>query len=114
GVAAAGDVEDPCALWVGLVSADDPELVALVGRICREVVEKDDGSTARGVEEDPRRRRRRHFLPRQREGARLRRGQRGQLLVLRREPVALLGQAADLRLLRDDLLPRHANPYFPP
>src|SRR5207253_4458930 len=51
-VAVAGHVENPGALRFRLVSANDPELVALLLRVEREVVEKDDGPAAGGVEED--------------------------------------------------------------
>jgi hypothetical protein len=117
-VAGAGDVEDARAHRPRLIGADDPELVALVGRVRRQRVEEDDRAAALGLEEHLRRGGWRDFLSGERDGARVVRGERGhfggEFFGAPGEEGVFLAKAIDLRALRGVVLARGTDPDLTP
>jgi hypothetical protein len=117
-VSRADDVEDARAHRARLIGADDPELVALVGRVRRQRVEEDDRAAALRLEEHFRRGRRRDFLSGERDGARVVRGERGhfggEFFGAPGEEGVFLAKAIDLRALRGVVLARRTDPDLAP
>src|SRR5436305_413255 len=111
-------VEDAGALRLRLIAAQDPELVTLVGRVRRKVVEEDDRAALLRLEENLGGRGRRDLLAGERDRARVARRERrhlgAELLVARREELILAGEPADLGFAAVDLLARDADRQLAP